>query len=238
MPTGVDRAVVGYIRVSTKEQAETKLSLTHQEEKIRALAVAHDHNLTRMYNDAAESAKDLNRPKVQELLREVEAGRIGHVIIYKLDRLIRNVENLGYLLRLFEKKGVTLSSVQESLDTSTASGRMVVNLLGMIAQWERETIAERTQVALDVKRKRGEKLGGIMPYGYRVKSGKLIPHDAEQKILRGVLKARKEGRGYQDIAEALNEQRVKPRKAARWYASTIRAICLREGLPAAKGRSA
>lgn len=238
MPAAVDRAVVGYIRVSTKEQAETKLSLTHQEEKIRALAVAHDHNLTRMYNDAAESAKDLNRPKVQELLREVEAGKIGHVIIYKLDRLIRNVENLGYLLRLFEKKGVTLSSVQESLDTSTASGRMVVNLLGMIAQWERETIAERTQVALDVKRKRGEKLGGIMPYGYRVKTGKLIPHDAEQKVLRGILKARKEGRGYQDIAEALNEQKVKPRKAARWYASTIRAICLREGLPTAKGKSA
>ena len=233
-----EKLTVGYVRVSTKEQAETKLSLTHQEEKIRALAVAHDHQLTRIYNDAAESAKDLNRPKVQELLREVEAGRIGHVIIYKLDRLIRNVENLGFLLRLFEKKGVTLSSVQESLDTSTASGRMVVNLLGMIAQWERETIAERTQVALDVKRKRGEKLGGIVPYGHRVKAGKLIPYDPEQKVLRAILKARKDGSGYQDIAEGLNEQKVKPRKAARWYASTIRAICLREGLPARKGATA
>lgn len=238
MPDGVDRATVGYIRVSTREQAESKLSLIHQEQKIRALAEAHDHTIVRIFNDAAESAKDLNRPAVQELLRDVEAGKIGHVIIYKLDRLIRNVENLGFLLRVFEKKGVTLSSVQESLDTSTASGRMVVNLLGMIAQWERETIAERTQVALDVKRGRGEKLGGIVPYGNRVKSGKLIPHDPEQRVLRGIIKARKEGRGYQDIAEALNEQKVRPRKAARWYASTIRAICLREGLPSAKGASA
>lgn len=230
------RAVVGYIRVSTKEQAETKLSLTHQEEKIRALAVAHDHKLTRIFNDAAESAKDLNRPAIQELLREVESGRIGHVIIYKLDRMIRNVENLGFLLRLFEKKEVTLSSVQESLDTSTASGRMVVNLLGMIAQWERETIAERTQVALDVKRRNGEKLGGRVPYGYRSKKGVLVPHDPEQAVVRGIVKARQEGRGYQDIALALDEQGVKPRGAKRWYTSQVRSICLRAGVKREKAR--
>lgn len=233
-----DRLTVGYIRVSTKEQAETKLSLTHQEEKIRALALAHDLPLARIFNDAAESAKDLNRDAIQELLREVEKGQIGHVVIYKLDRLIRNVENLGYLLRLFEEHGVTLSSVQESLDTSTASGRMVVNLLGMIAQWERETIAERTQAALDVKRRQGEKLGGIVPYGYRARQGKLVPHDAEQRVLRGILKARSGGRGYQDIAEALDGQGVKPRKGRRWYASTVRAICLREARPGEEKRPA
>lgn len=229
------RAIVGYIRVSTKEQAETKLSLIHQEQKIRALAEAHDLPLSHIFNDAAESAKDLNREAIQELLAEIEKGKIGHVVIYKLDRLIRNVENLGYLLRLFEKKGVTLSSVQESLDTSTASGRMVVNLLGMIAQWERETIAERTQAALDVKRGRGEKLGGIVPYGHRTRQGRLVPHEKEQKILQAILKARRAGRGYQDIAEALNGQGVEPRTGKRWYASTIRSICLRAGLPATGG---
>lgn len=225
-----DRAVVGYIRVSTKEQKESKLSLTHQEEKIRAYAVSQDLELGRIYNDAAESAKDLNRPAVQELLREVEKGRIEHVIILKLDRFVRNLENLGYLLRLFDKKGVSLSSVSESLNTSNASGRMVVNLLGMIAQWERETIAERTQAALDVKRQKGEKLGGIVPYGYRVKDGRLHPYEPEHRVLRAILKARQEGKGYSEIAEALNEQGVKPRKARRWYQSTIRYICLRDGL--------
>jgi site-specific DNA recombinase len=228
------RAVVGYIRVSTKEQAETKLSLTSQEEKIRAYGVAHDFKLSRIFNDAAESAKDLNRPAVQELLREVEAGKVGHVIIYKLDRLIRNVENLGYLLRLFEKKDVTLASVQESLDTSTAGGRMVVNLLGMIAQWERETIAERTQVALDVKRRNGEKLGGPVPFGFRVRDGKLIQHEPEQAIVRGILKARRGGMGYQDIALQLDEQGVKCRKAKRWYTSLVRDICLRAGVQRSK----
>lgn len=221
-------AIVGYVRVSTKEQAETKLSLVNQEEKIRAYALAHDHEIARIFNDAAESAKDLNRPAIQELLQEIEKGRVSHVIIYKLDRIIRNVENLGFLLRTFEKQGVTLSAVVESLDTSTASGRMVVNLLGMIAQWERETIAERTKAALDVKRRRGDKLGGKAPYGYRVRQGKLLPAPKEQGVLQGILKARRGGRGYQDISEALNEQGVKPRKGKKWYASTIRSICRRE----------
>lgn len=225
-----ERSVVGYIRVSTKEQAETKLSLLRQEEKIRAYAVAQDLVIARIFNDAAESAKNLNRPAMKELLADIERGRIGHVIVYKLDRIIRNVENLGFLLRLFEKRKVTFASVCESLDTSSASGRMVVNLLGMIAQWERETISERTKAALDVKRQRGEPLSGTLPYGYTAKDGKLAPHDTEHRLLRAILKARRDGRGYQDIGDALNEQGVKPRTGARWYASTIRAICLREGL--------
>lgn len=227
-----EREVVGYVRVSTKEQAETKLSLTHQEEKIRAYAVAQDLKLTRMFNDAAESAKDLNRTAVQELLEEVEKGRIEHVIILKLDRLVRNVENLGFLLRLFEKKNVTLSAVQESLNTATASGRMVVNLLGAIAEWERDTIAERTVAALGVKRAKNEKLGGIRPYGWAVKevggTKTLVPDPKEQKVRASILAASAAGKGYQQIGLDLDAAGVKPRKGARWYASTVRSIVLWE----------
>lgn len=235
-----ERLIVGYVRVSTKEQAETKLSLNHQEEKIRAYAVSQDLKLGRIFNDAAESAKDLNRPAVQELLAEIEKGRIEHVIILKLDRMIRNIENLGYLLRLFEKKAVTLSAVQESLNTSTASGRLVVNMLGSIAEWERDTIAERTFAALSMKRRKGEKLGGIRPYGFAVKAvgglKTLVPDPKEQRVRAAILKAHDGGKGYQQIAEELNAGGVKPRAGARWYASTIRGVVLWErkqqkGLP-------
>lgn len=224
-----DREIVGYIRVSTKEQAETKLSLTHQEEKIRAYAVSQDLELKRVYNDAAESAKDLRRPEVERLIKDVESGRVGHVIILKLDRLVRNMENLGYLVRLFDKNDVTLSSVSESLNTSTASGRMVVNLLGSIAEWERDTIAERTQAALDVKRKRGDKLGGIVPFGYRARDGKLVGHPKEQQVLKEILRQRTKGGGYKAIAESLNASGTMPRSGKKWYASTLRAILLRAG---------
>lgn len=221
------RAVVGYIRVSTREQAETKLSLTNQAERIRAHAISRELKLVKMYNDAAESAKDLHRPAVQDLLHQVEKGRIGHVIIYKLDRLIRNVGDLSDLLRLFSKKDVSLSAVVESLDTSTASGKMVVQMIGVIAEWERDTIAERTRVALDIKRQRGEALGGHRPFGWLVKGEKLIPNPKEQGILKAIIDGRLRKRGYQDIAEDLNRAGIKPARGKRWYASSVRSIWLR-----------
>ena len=109
--------VVGYIRVSTREQAESKLSLQNQQEKIEAYAVARDLKLDRIYNDAAESAKDLKRPEVTALLEDVDRGRISHVIIFKLDRLTRSVGDLSGLLQRFEKRKVALLSVQDALDT-------------------------------------------------------------------------------------------------------------------------
>lgn len=233
-------AVVGYVRVSTKEQANSKLSLTHQDEKIRHWAAAHDLELSKVYRDEAESAKDLNRPAVQELLREVERGRVAHVVIYKLDRLTRSVGDLGKLVELFDRKGVGLAAVVESLDTSSASGRLVVNMLGAIAQWERETISERTQAALDVKRQRGERLGGFVPYGWTSQRGKLVQNPKEHEVVVWITEARWGSRwggplGYQDIADKMNRTGVKPRTGRKWYASTIRGICIRLSRPGVNG---
>lgn len=221
------KQVVGYIRVSTREQAETKLSLQNQEEKLKAYAITQDLKIDRIFNDAAESAKDLKRPAVQELLELVHKGEISHLIVYKLDRLIRNVGDLSDLLRLFQKKGVTLSAVTETINTGTASGKMIVQMIGVIAEWERDTIAERTQVALDVKRRNGEKLGGIVPYGYRAAKGVLKPHPAEQKALQWILDLHRRKLGYQAIATSLNTSGPPPRRAKKWYTSTVRGIIRR-----------
>lgn len=231
------RAVVGYIRVSTKEQKDSGLSIEVQEKKIREYASMNDLPLEKVYNDAAESGKDLKRPGMQQIMEGIQGGKIGHLIIYKLDRLTRSLADLSQLLILFNKKNITLSSFHEKLDTSNATGRLMVQMIGMFAEWERGQIVERTQVALDRKRERGEKLGGIVPYGYSAKKGMLVSNPKESGVLAGILKARKEGRGYQDIAEALNEQGVKPRAGRRWYASTIRYICLRAGVHREKKRA-
>ena len=220
---------VGYIRVSSEEQARSGLSLENQERKIRAYAEAQDLELSEIYNDAAESAKDLKRPAIQKLLSAVDKGEVSNILIYKLDRLVRHTGNLSSLLEVFEKKKVRLLSVVESLDTTSASGRLVVNMIGVIAQWERETISERTQSAMDVKRGRGEKLGRIPPYGFCADGKVLKAVPDEQKVLTAILKAKEEGIGYQRIAESLNQQEVSPRTGKQWYASTIRSIYLRKG---------
>lgn len=230
-PTADARASgpVGYIRVSTTKQDESGLSLEEQERRIRAWAEAQGLVLQAVYEDGAESAKDLERPQVKEILRRVAKGEISHVVIYKLDRLTRSVRDLYHLIEIFQKHKVAFCSVTESLDTSSAVGRAMVGLIGIFAQWERETIAERTKVALHAKRLRKEKLGGHRPYGYRVKGVRLIADPEEQKVIRLMLDAYEEGKGPTEIAGILNDGGIRPQMGKKWYASTVIRILRREG---------
>src|SRR4051812_1554922 len=181
---GTPVRAIGYVRVSSQKQADSGLSLEHQEQKVRAMATVHEVELQDVLVDAAESAASLDRPQVQELLRRVRARELDAVYIAKLDRLTRSVRDLDELLTTLRKYGVALISVSESLDTSTAAGRMVVNMLGVVGQWEREAIAERTRDALHAKRQRGER-SGMLPYGWQLAAdGKMLePNFAEKDLI-------------------------------------------------------
>ena len=120
---------VGYVRVSTDKQADQGVSLDAQAEKIRAMAVVHGADLVDIIVDGGESAKSLKRPGMAKLLAMVDAGKVQTVIIAKLDRLTRSVRDLCELLERFERRGVALVSVAESLDTGSAAGRLVLNIM-------------------------------------------------------------------------------------------------------------
>ena len=143
-----------YTRVSTDNQAEKEYnSCEAQEEKIRAFCLAKDWELVKIFSDAGYSAKNLKREGILSLISFCERKKCDIVVIYKLDRLTRNVRDLGYLIQdVFEKNGIAFSSVQDNFDTTTASGRLILNFLGCIAQWEREIIAERTKDVLSYKK--------------------------------------------------------------------------------------
>ena len=172
---------LGYIRVSTDQQADRGISLDAQKERVRAMATVQGAKLLDVVVDAGESAKSMNRPGLQRILVLVNAGKVQAVIVAKLDRLTRSVKDLCTLLELFEKRNVTLISVAESLDTGSAAGRLVITIMGAVSQWEREAIGERTREALRHKLKKGERTGNIA-FGYRLSSdGKhLEPHPLEQ----------------------------------------------------------
>jgi site-specific DNA recombinase len=125
--------VIDYSRVSTSEQASEGVSLEMQATKIAAHCPVKDWPLSEVITDAGQSAKSLNRPGMQELLEMVEAGQVFTVIVYKLDRLTRSVADLDRLVKLFDKKGVALVSLQESLDATTATGRLMMNLLASVS---------------------------------------------------------------------------------------------------------
>ena len=126
---------VGYIRVSTDDQAQTGVSLEAQEHKVRAYCVAKDWELVQVVRDEGHSAKDLNRPGMMEIVKGARAREFDVVVVLKLDRLTRSVKDLGYLVEdVFERNGVAFSSLQDSFDTATANGRLVMNMLATIAQ--------------------------------------------------------------------------------------------------------
>jgi len=190
---------VGYLRVSTDEQAREGLSLDVQEARIRAYCEAKQWELLRIYRDEGVSGKSLDRPGIQSLIADLKSNGVDVVAITKLDRLTRSVRDLGTLIEdLFN--GVALASVEESLDSSTANGRMVVNLLGTVAQWEREIIGERTKAALDHKADKGEWRGRI-PYGFRIREdGKLEEDPEEFENIRRMKREHHRGRSIRAIA--------------------------------------
>jgi site-specific DNA recombinase len=202
--------VVGYARVSTEGQAESGLSLEAQTAKLRAYAEAMDLELVDVVVDAGVSAKTMNRPGWHRVVAMLEAGEAAGVLVAKLDRLTRSVRDLGDLVDRFFAARFSLLSVADSIDTRTAAGRLVLNVLGSVSQWEREVIVERTVDALKVKRTRGERTSRYAPIGYRVGDDgvRLVQDDAERVVLATVRALHAEGVSIRQIAARLAAQGI------------------------------
>jgi|SRR5579872_2545737 len=213
---------IGYARVSTDRQAERGVSLDAQSEKIRAMTVVHSAELIDLIVDGGESAKSLQRPGIERLLALVDARKVDAVIVAKLDRLTRSVKDLCTLLERFERRGVALISVAESLDTRSAAGRLVLNVMTAVSQWEREAIGERTRDALGHKKRNGERVGNIA-YGYRLATdGEHVePDDAEQATLAEIRQLRAQGATLRGIAAALNHRAYQTRRGTAWRLESV-----------------
>ena len=219
----------GYVRVSTDRQADLGISLEAQEAKIRAMATVRGVELEEVIVDGGESAKDLNRPGMQRLLELVENQRIDAVIVAKLDRLTRSVKDLSQMLELLEKRKVALISVAESLDTSSAAGRLVITIMGAVSQWEREAIGERTRDALRHKRDQGQRVGNIA-FGFRLAADgeHLEQNPAEQAALEEIRKLRSQGHSMRRIAAVLNHHAYRTRRGTPWRLESVARVLKRE----------
>jgi site-specific DNA recombinase len=189
------------------------------------MAVVHNAELIDIIVDGGESAKSLQRPGMERLLALVDGNKVQAVIIAKLDRLTRSVKDLCELLEPFERRGVALISVAESLDTSSAAGRLVLNIMTAVSQWEREAIGERTRDAMHHKRSNGERVENIR-FGYRLSpDGKHVePDPGEQATLTQIRRLREDGATLRGIAAALNRQALRTRSGSVWRLEHIARI--------------
>jgi site-specific DNA recombinase len=234
MPQAARTAVAGYVRVSTEQQAGEGVSLDAQRTKLHAYAVAMDLDLIAVFEDAGLSAKSLARPGLQSALALLEDGRATGLLVAKLDRLTRSVRDLGELVDRYFASRFSLLSVSDSIDTRTASGRLVLHVLGAVGQWEREATAERTRDALAQLRADGVRLGAE-PLGWRRSealdaSGRRCREEVvdEEETVRRVHELRREGLCIKQIIAALRAEGRRTKRGARWHPTTVNRILRRD----------
>lgn len=218
------RNTIAYIRVSTSEQAQAGFSLPAQEQKIKQYAELYGLQIDEVIQDAGFSAKSMDRPGFQRILQMMNRKEIGALIIAKLDRMTRNIKDLAEIVELANKKEVSLISVNEHLDTGTAAGRMILNMLGVISQWERETIGERTSIALQYKKQSGKVYNCNALYGYENQNGQLIPVESEQETITLMIHLRDQGHSFKAIADKLNSLGISCRSGKEWHSEQVRRV--------------
>jgi DNA invertase Pin-like site-specific DNA recombinase len=225
--------VVAYLRVSTEEQAQQGVSLEAQRAKAEAYCALYDLQLVKVCVDAGVSAKawghDLDdtlqhRPALADALAELQASRADAVLVLKLDRLTRSVRDLGALVeRFFMGDRWALLSMGEQIDTRSAAGRLVLNVLASVAQWEREATGERTSLAMQHLRSAGKYTGGAAPYGWAVAADgvHLQRHEGEQAAVDAAVALRAQGLSLRAVGSALQERGHLPRSGGQWHAKTV-----------------
>ncbi|WP_249413962.1 recombinase family protein [Alteribacter keqinensis] len=211
------RGVAIYTRVSTEEQAREGVSLEEQKERLlmycKALKIEDPMYL---FVDEGYSAKSMDRPQLQSLISKVAKNEIKCLLITKLDRLSRNLLDLLTLLKIFREHEVSFISISENFDTSTPSGRLTLQVLGAMAEFERERIRERVIENMEHAARKGKWLTQH-PYGYRLKDGTLFIHEEEAEIVREIFDVFvNKGRGYYFIAKELNKRSIPSRYKKQW----------------------
>ncbi len=190
---------VAYCRVSTDEQADEGYSIEGQADKARQYASLRDLGEVTVIADPGMSGKNVHRPGLQQLILAVESGHVTNVVVWRLDRLSRNVRDLQELDSLFSQHGVALHSVSENLDLSSAAGRMFFNILGTFAQYFREQLSENVSMGIERAVNEGRWMNRPKT-GYGMVEGQLLPNDDAARV-REVYRLRIEGLSYRAIEE-------------------------------------
>jgi DNA invertase Pin-like site-specific DNA recombinase len=215
-PTRKLRCAV-YTRKSSEEGLEQEFnSLDAQREAGLAFIMSQRAEgwvaLPDRYDDGGVSGATLERPALRRLLRDVEAGMIDVVVVYKIDRLSRSLMDFAKLVEAFEASNVTFVSVTQQFNTTTSMGRLTLNILLSFAQFEREVIGERIRDKFAASRKKGMWMGGMVPLGYRVENRKLVVVEEEAQLVRRIFTRFAQTGSALKVARELNEAGLTTKK--------------------------
>jgi len=226
------KQAIGYIRVSTEKQANEGVSLEAQEAKIVTWCKANGYELVQVYVDAGISGKRMDTRK--ELLAALASLKKGMALVsYSLSRLARSTADAIAIGNQIAKKKADMVSLSEQIDTTTAAGNMMFQMLAVLAEFERKLTAERTKTALQHKKATGQKYTNQTPYGFEAIEGRLVEVKQEAEVVAEIQAARSSGSTLQSIADNLNGRGIPTKTGKTWAPATIHLLLKRSSLVSA-----
>ncbi|MBR7153196.1 MAG: recombinase family protein [Candidatus Methanomethylophilaceae archaeon] len=218
-----------YLRVSTEEQAAEGYSLDAQRMMLEDYCIAEGWDAVKVYEDDGYSGRNTKRPSYQRMMSEMDQWDL--IVVIKMDRIHRNSRNFMNMMEELDRHGKMFVSSSESLDTTNAMGRFVVDMIQRIAQLESEQIGERTQLGMREKAETltpegpGKKtMGFTPPFGYTLENGRLVAVPEEIEVVTDIFSSYSEGEAMDAICYSLNRDRRLTRKGNPWNKYNLRNI--------------
>jgi site-specific DNA recombinase len=216
-------AVALYTRVSTEDQAKEGFSLDAQKDRLLAYCKARDWDVAGDYVDDGHSGRSVKRPAYQRMMQDKDLW--DAILVIKMDRIHRNARNFMEMMDNLQKWGKDFVSATESLDTSTAMGRFVMDIIQRIAQLESEQIGERVYMGMSQKAKSGSGiLGSPAPYGYRFENGEYVVVEPEAEVVREIFDEYCDGSSLADLCHHLKRRGIATRNGKEWSKMSLALI--------------
>lgn len=224
-------SAIAYIRVSTDKQASEGVSIEAQQARIEQWCNLNGYQMVQVFIDAGISGKRMDtRPELQKALASLKKGMA--LVTYSLSRLARSTKDALTISEMVGRKKADLVSLSEQIDTTTAAGKMMFQMMSVLAEFERNLTAERTASALQHKKQTRQKYTNITPFGFTAIDGRLIEVEREVQVVSEIRQARSQGTTLQAIADDLNGRGIPTKTGKQWQPATIHLLLKRTQLAA------
>ena len=223
------KQAIGYIRVSSAQQAQEGVSLEAQQAKIEQWCLANGYELVNVFKDEGISGKRMDtRQGLQDALATIKKGNA--FVFYSMSRVARSTKDMLSIGDLITKKRADMVSVIEDFDTTSASGKLMFQMLAVLAEFERNLVGERTATVLQNKKANRQVYTNQTPYGFKAVNGRLEQVKQEVKVVAEIQQARAKGQTLQAIADNLNLRGIPTKTNKQWQPATIHLLLQRSAL--------
>lgn len=230
----MSKRVAIYCRVSTIEQAEEGYSIDEQQLKLRQHCESKDDVVVELYEDRGISGKNISgRPGLKKLLDDASKNKFDLVLVWKLNRISRNLYDILKIVDLLDKNNIAFRSLSESFETETPQGRLQLNIIGAIGEFERKTISENVKLGMSARAREGKWNGGkVLGYdiveipseGKKRKNTKLVINETEAMTIRRIFELYSKGNGYKAVVNTINKEGHRSKRGNAFATATVKEI--------------